>query len=284
MTPRLSVVHTIEWPSLSEADIQDKSKGDALAKLLVVAQGLWFVLQLSARFVLHLGVTELEVMTLAYASLTVILYLFWWNKPLDVQQPIPIQISSRNRARASSKADNPTRPLRMFVWGQFIFHLHAILIEEPWMKSENPIISIHLSGSPPGARRSLFFAGVAATGFGAIHCIAWNFRFPSSSEQLLWRISSVIVTASPVLLYLVISAIICLIKARHHYELTGVSLTIVSVIERCVRYAAMFFVPLVLYAYLVARLVLIAESFAVLRDLPPDTFTVIPWASLIPHI
>jgi len=37
---------------------------------------------------------------------------------------------------------------------------------------------------------------VAAT-FGALHCIAWNFHFPSDVEQLLWRIGSLTITLIP---------------------------------------------------------------------------------------
>ena len=33
--------------------------------------------------------------------------------------------------------------------------------------------------------------------FGGIHCIAWSFAFPSSTEQLLWRISSIAITGIP---------------------------------------------------------------------------------------
>ena len=33
--------------------------------------------------------------------------------------------------------------------------------------------------------------------FGGIHCIAWSFAFPSTTEQLLWRISSIAITGIP---------------------------------------------------------------------------------------
>ncbi|KAL0958874.1 hypothetical protein HGRIS_014190 [Hohenbuehelia grisea] len=70
--------------------IWDKSKGDALAKVVVCLQLLWFILQFLARIQQHLAVTELELVTLGYAILALLLCFFWWYKPLDVQQPIAL--------------------------------------------------------------------------------------------------------------------------------------------------------------------------------------------------
>ncbi|KAG6914726.1 hypothetical protein DXG01_015737 [Tephrocybe rancida] len=75
---------------ISELEIQDRSKGDVLAKSLVLLQVSWFILQVVARAVQHLAVTELEIATLAFAILNIMTYLCWWNKPLDVNLPIKI--------------------------------------------------------------------------------------------------------------------------------------------------------------------------------------------------
>jgi hypothetical protein len=39
-----------------------------------------------------LALTELEVVTLAYAVLNGITYFFWWDKPLDVQSPVVLHL------------------------------------------------------------------------------------------------------------------------------------------------------------------------------------------------
>ncbi|KAG6865586.1 hypothetical protein C0991_001135 [Blastosporella zonata] len=75
---------------ISEEDILDRSKGDALAKSLAVIQVTWFILQVAARAVQHLAITELEVVTLAFAILNFMTYFCWWNKPLDVNYGIRI--------------------------------------------------------------------------------------------------------------------------------------------------------------------------------------------------
>ncbi|KAG2016333.1 hypothetical protein CC2G_009508 [Coprinopsis cinerea AmutBmut pab1-1] len=74
----------------SEEEIEDRSKGDALAKTFVLVQVLWFIVQCIARYSQNLAMTELELTTLAYAILNSAMYLCWWSKPLDVQFPIVI--------------------------------------------------------------------------------------------------------------------------------------------------------------------------------------------------
>ncbi|GJJ06825.1 hypothetical protein Clacol_001021 [Clathrus columnatus] len=69
-------------------DIQDKSKQDGLAKTFALIQTIWFVVQCIARKVENLPLTEIELMTCAYAILSVAIYVFWWNKPFRVNYPI----------------------------------------------------------------------------------------------------------------------------------------------------------------------------------------------------
>lgn len=70
---------------IEESEIQDRSKGDVISKLLVLTQVTWFILQFFARLVQHLPATEIEVVTLAYAILNMVTYACWWYKPLAVQ-------------------------------------------------------------------------------------------------------------------------------------------------------------------------------------------------------
>ncbi|KAJ5592956.1 hypothetical protein N7537_009860 [Penicillium hordei] len=54
-------------------------------------------------------------------------------------------------------------------------------------------------GRVPGYVMSLayFFA------LGAIHCVAWNFEFPTAVERLLWRLSSVVTAVALPFAYLI---------------------------------------------------------------------------------
>ena len=70
------------------AEIKDRGKSDWLAKSLVLVQTSWFVMQCIARAIEHYPVTHLEIVTLAYASMNFVIYVFWWNKPLNVNRPV----------------------------------------------------------------------------------------------------------------------------------------------------------------------------------------------------
>ena len=68
----------------TKAEIKDWGKSDGLAKSLVLVQTLWFVMQCIARAIEHLPITHLEIVTLAYAAMNLVIYVFWWNKPLNI--------------------------------------------------------------------------------------------------------------------------------------------------------------------------------------------------------
>ena len=61
----------------TKAEIQDKGKSDWLAKSLVLLQTSWFIMQCIARAHEHLPVTHLEIVTLAYAAMNFVIYVFW---------------------------------------------------------------------------------------------------------------------------------------------------------------------------------------------------------------
>jgi len=91
-----------EFPVLTSAGIKDRSKSDALAKGIAIIQSTWFILQCVARAHQKLALTELELVTLALASLNAITFAFWWYKPLGVQEPVILYLRTE-----------PPRPLEI---------------------------------------------------------------------------------------------------------------------------------------------------------------------------
>jgi hypothetical protein len=88
----LSEAGKIKWPTITKEEIVDRSKGDYLSKAIVLFQATWFVGQCIARGAYRLTVTELEVVTLAFASLTGVTYYLWWDKPLNVRCSVQVHL------------------------------------------------------------------------------------------------------------------------------------------------------------------------------------------------
>jgi predicted Rdx family selenoprotein len=85
-------------PVITEADIEDRSKGDVISKCVAILQLVWFVIQLIARYTQDLPITLLEIDTLGVVALACIAYIFWWKKPKDIGRPYIVHWNSRTTA------------------------------------------------------------------------------------------------------------------------------------------------------------------------------------------
>jgi hypothetical protein len=74
-------------PDISEGEIKDKSKADLFANTLVCLQAGWCVLQYIGRLAAGLPVSLLELNTLGHALCALAIYISWWHKPLDIEEP-----------------------------------------------------------------------------------------------------------------------------------------------------------------------------------------------------
>ncbi|KJA18689.1 hypothetical protein HYPSUDRAFT_69749 [Hypholoma sublateritium FD-334 SS-4] len=84
----------IDAPKITKAEIEDRSKGDAISKTVVILQTTWFIAQCIARWSARISVTELEIVTLGFAMLNGITYALWWHKPQDVGVPVYLEIKA----------------------------------------------------------------------------------------------------------------------------------------------------------------------------------------------
>ncbi|KAK4225950.1 hypothetical protein QBC38DRAFT_481698 [Podospora fimiseda] len=90
-------------PDISEQEINDKSKGGSWAKFIACVQASWFCISCFARIAQRLPLSQLELNTFAHALCTVVVYMLWWKKPLDVEIPVLI-------------TDERIRPLLAYCW------------------------------------------------------------------------------------------------------------------------------------------------------------------------
>lgn len=80
-------------PNIEKSDINDKSKANGFAKTLVCAQACWFIVQVVSRLAIGLPISLLEMNTLLHALCCLLIYLAWWHKPLDIDEPFLIDIT-----------------------------------------------------------------------------------------------------------------------------------------------------------------------------------------------
>ena len=118
-----------------------------------------------------------------------------------------------------------------------------------------------------------FVLPVVAMLFGALHCVGWNFDFPTHIEQFLWRIGSLAITAIPSMLFVFGLMTKC----------TGLDIGSEMLCVMVVTVGG-FLVGAGLIGYMLARLLLLTQAIVLLRDQPESAFYAINWAYFLPHI
>lgn len=271
-----------------EREISDRSKGDELTKGLAIIQTGWFVVQCIARGATGLHITELEVVTLSFASLNLMTYIIWWNKPLDVRCPIQIGTSSgapdvpkdkgtafaRRKAKTNvpnipQQENKSTRSVSGSIWYS-VFSFFVGETEKAGLPRGSTRVPIMWAGRLDSKSRGNAWVAAAliATAFGAIHFIAWAYSSPESDvERILWRAASIAVTSLPVA-FVADAAFILKVDVPPWYTLI----------------TSKFVLPLGVSLYIGARVLLLVLSFASLRSLPPDAFEDVWWTTYLPHI
>jgi hypothetical protein len=132
---------------------------------------------------------------------------------------------------------------------------------------------------------------VAAIGtvFGSIHLLAWSYTFPSSTERILWRVSTLAVTCIP----LVLAGLTIIITWIYYSERSDrldkldqrnwlESIELLFWWLLLLTWFIFFFLGS--FLYVAFRLILLVLPFLSLRSLPPDAYQTVTWTTLIPHL
>ena len=257
----------------TEAEIRDRGKGDWIAKSLVLLQTSWFLMQCIARAIEHLPVTQLEIVTFAYAAINIATYIFWWNKPLNIDRPVRVFRKSE-ALETQPPVNEPIPQARKLTWKTIGDGLSTMIITgedddvDLSSKDRVPMFWADYAGYDTGA----IPAGLGACFgmFGGIHCIAWGFPFPTHIESLTWDIASATLIAVPVYVAWMPNLGYFLGRMMDSAEFGDT-----------VDYFVAFSGGIL---YILARAVTLVLAFTSLRELPPGAFDTVHWTTFIPHI
>ncbi|KAJ7151311.1 hypothetical protein C8R43DRAFT_1235942 [Mycena crocata] len=270
--------------AVDEEDIKDKSKGDALSKGVALVQGLWFTTQCIARVHQRLPVSELEVTTLAFAIVNILIYVLWWEKPLDVQRPILVgpqqelsvtdpdaddQSSALLRSSTEKLPKEDATLWRGSFWNGVWGALSGYYRKDYKPTSYTSVPSFYATASTDHRDKNngaFSIECLVGTIFGGIHCAAWSADFPSIEEMWMWRWSAVAVATIP-----------GIVAATSVSYLSDIQDSTMDTISTYTCYLALTF-------YSIARLFLIILPLIALRSPPPGALTDVNWSVYIPHL
>ena len=112
--------------------------------------------------------------------------------------------------------------------------------------------------------------------FGGLHCIGWDFKFPTHTEQTFWRSTSLAIAAIP----LIAAPIDLLLATRLRIR----DINSCPTTEKVTLLILDLVMTLLLFVYVPARLSLIAQALALLRSQPPSALAAVDWTKYLPHL
>jgi hypothetical protein len=243
---RLRIIDKL--PHMTEDEIDDVNKGDVLFKFLAVSQILWLYIQLVTRVSRKLPTTQLEVVTLAFAVISIITYVLLYSRPKDVQT---------TREMHAARYPTPAELTRIAAVGP-----------ETLGRRRRDFSIPNSVEQSDDADHSLGSITAALIVFGGLHLLAWNYEFPTPIERRLWQASAIVTIATTPTLWLLAKAI----------ESIAVDFS-----NMIATYFLRMFITIILSIFVAARLFIVVEIIRSLAYQPSETFRT-TWAANVPHV
>lgn len=295
----------VDFPEIALEEIWDKSKQDTIAKLITSIQICYVIVQSIARAVQHLAITTLELFALAIVLCSIAISWCWLHKPVDVKLPIKLHMDESIEHLLISAGPAAARPYRQTPM-DFVDDLKPswslniqTFIHMPIGPFERPISRLGNDRFPWLELPQSTVLSLATMVYAAIHMLAWNWHFPSRTEAICWRISSMILLASTGVFWVVETVAVWSRwngGERMFYRLRG-KLDSFAELEKTrsedaaqaeprqlplkSEFWIMFSLALI---YGAARSYLLVEAFWGLRSLEASAFVTVNWADFLPHV
>ncbi|KUJ13431.1 uncharacterized protein LY89DRAFT_672645 [Mollisia scopiformis] len=249
---------TVKDMAARDRQIRDRSKTNAVAKVIALVQTGWLICQCVIRAANGLPISQLEIATVAFAACTFVASGFWFHKPLSVASWTPVHYegalpySWTPRSKGSLAREAAQR-----------------------VKMTTRMVK-------RGCQKSMFFNLVFpffcfSSIFSVIHLLAWNFNFATPREQLMWRICCLTTTLAP---FMIAGSL--QLASIWDPAAPGASTQKVAAPEFAALVILCYFTSLL--AYFMARLDLMFQIFYCLRSMPVGIYSSsMSWINYIPH-
>lgn len=259
------------FPDITERKIRCMGKQDTFQKVLTLLQLGWFIVQCIGRAIQHLPLTTLELATSGLALCTLASYCQWFHKPLDAEEAAIIT-SQRSTMeiliQAGQAAARPyVRTPLDFVGDSSPSWLTEI---QPHLRfragpKERPLPRVPNDTLPIiGSNLDAIFLFIVIMTYSCLHAIAWNFHFPTRTEQTIWRVNCIIMITTAFVFFL---CQFCLKLGRLRLTINWQALVSSAAVV----------------IYTAARMYIAIECFVSLRSLPIGAFDSVQWSNFIPH-
>jgi hypothetical protein len=217
-------------PPIDESLCNARAKSDAIGKIFVVGQVSWFIMQCIARKAAGLPITLLEINTAIHVACAIGIYALMWYKPQDATEPIQFDLTHCATCR------------EVFLGRWEYLKTHIANVDDFYLPS----------GASWPVALSVFSLAVL---YGGLHAVAWDAHFPSYPEQIIWRVSVILVVLlTPLVLY-------------------GMDFGYSKNLR--IRWFAIA---------IVLRLYLVLEAFISVRSVPVGAYQTVNWVGFLPHI
>lgn len=159
-----------------------------------------------------LPITQLELSTMAFVACALIMYMLWWDKPYGVERRTTITIITydgsvieREGTGHDRVPDLTLKGFRSIAAGQLV-HLEQFVEFGKAIRQAFTNVFTRKSGTGEIPRTITTSLTFYATGtlFSGFHIASWNWEFPSSNVQALWRRFALATTIASPFAFLII--------------------------------------------------------------------------------
>jgi hypothetical protein len=161
----------VRLPYVTVEEINDKSKSDSFARAISVCQIAWTTVQIIARAIQHVAISQLEVAVVGFSVCAIVIYGLNWQKPKRVEVPYTLlQYRKVIPEQAWTVLVTRPRPFHFMFYGAGVFIGKVFGVKK---------LLLRVFGLNTNRRSGL-----------PISNAAWNFTFPSRAEQIVWWATS----------------------------------------------------------------------------------------------